>query len=309
MEKSEAQTPSPHGMNANSAQANSVTNSQHSPSNLVDNPKKPPTPERPKQTTKYRHDQAPRWKIFLDAVMAAIGLMAVVVYGCQLWVMKGQLTEMKDSGKQTDQLISLYEQQLIQLQKQASNTHDLSVTSRDQVDATKKSITAVQRAFVTFSRLKVSFGDPGDIVFQGVWQNSGNTPASSVTQYISSDWRQELLPLGFRYRDKPANKALLTLPSNYYIAPHDQADGTLFKVPRKVLEQVGSGREFVHFWGWVNYKDTFGCYHRTEFCMRIIGYSPEQEKILSTVCPEHVCADKDCKNYTPTQTPMCRAEQ
>jgi hypothetical protein len=185
----------------------------------------------------------------------------------------------------------------------------LSVAARDQVDATKKSITAVQRAFVTFSRLKVSFGDPENIVFQGVWQNSGNTPASSVTQYVSSDWRQKLLPRGFLYRDKPTDKALLILPSDFYIAPHDQADGTLLKVPREVLEQVGSGKEFVHFWGWVNYKDTFGCSHRTEFCIRIIGYSPEQEKVLSTVCPEHVCADKDCKDYTPTDSPMCRAEQ
>jgi hypothetical protein len=103
-------------MNVQDTKGATGDESQTFPNNMVNNPQISPAPEHPKLTAICRSDQTPVWKIVLEAAAVVIGAAALAIYGGQLWVMKGQLTEMKESGKQTDQLISLYGQQLVQLQ-------------------------------------------------------------------------------------------------------------------------------------------------------------------------------------------------
>ena len=44
---------------------------------------------------------------------------------------------MRSSGRQTDRLLSLYHQQVVELQKQSTNTHELAVQAKNQADRTK----------------------------------------------------------------------------------------------------------------------------------------------------------------------------
>jgi len=98
-------------------------------------------------------DEQPRKKSFkrswtssgpvakLTVIFAGVAAAATLVYAgiawYQLHVMGGQLTQMEGGSKQTDQLLSLYRQQLEELHKQAGNTHDLAVAARDEAKASK----------------------------------------------------------------------------------------------------------------------------------------------------------------------------
>jgi|ERR1022692_68090 hypothetical protein len=176
----------------------------------------------------------------------------------------------------------------------------LYLAAREANKINREALESVQRAFVYLSNLVVIFPPPSspdtDIVFQADWQNSGNTPATSATQWVSSDWRKGLLPYEtFDYPEKPSDNSILRAPVKFYIAPHDHAKGTMLKVPRKVIEGMTTDI-FVHFWGQIHYMDAFKRHHRSEFCMRIIGFDPVAKQVIMTPCPEHNCADEDCKD-------------
>jgi hypothetical protein len=75
-----------------------------------------------------------------------VGFTAVIAisttsYACyerkQLGVMAGQLKQMEGTSTQTDQMIWLIRQQLAQLTKQATDTHELAAQAKDQTESTK----------------------------------------------------------------------------------------------------------------------------------------------------------------------------
>jgi hypothetical protein len=73
--------------------------------------------------------------IFGQLGLVVIGIAAASIYGCQLHTMNGQLAEMKGSGEQTNRLLCLYQRQLEQITKQATDTHDLAVAAGNQATA------------------------------------------------------------------------------------------------------------------------------------------------------------------------------
>jgi hypothetical protein len=75
--------------------------------------------------------------VLTNLLVVAVGIVAAVIYGVQLHTMNGQLNEMRGSSTQTDQLLRLYREQLGQLTKQASDTHDLAEAARVQSSAAK----------------------------------------------------------------------------------------------------------------------------------------------------------------------------
>ena len=77
-----------------------------------------------------------RWmegaQLIISGVLAVVGIVALCIYHGQLTAMQGQLAEMQGSGKQTDKLICLYQQQIgkmsdqvDQLSRQADDTHEI----------------------------------------------------------------------------------------------------------------------------------------------------------------------------------------
>jgi hypothetical protein len=69
--------------------------------------------------------------------LVIVGIAAACIYGRQLGVMRGQLNQMVGSSGQTDRLLDLYQQQLAELRRQSSDTHDLAVQAKDQADRTR----------------------------------------------------------------------------------------------------------------------------------------------------------------------------
>jgi hypothetical protein len=96
-------------------------------------PSTPPPEAEPERNNGY-DDKTPLWKKTLEFSALGLALLVAVIYGGQLWVMNKQLGEMKGSGEQTDRLLCLYQQQLAQITKQATDTHDLAVAAGKQAD-------------------------------------------------------------------------------------------------------------------------------------------------------------------------------
>ena len=214
------------------------------------------------------------------------------------------LREIRNSAIDTHNLAEAARSQAAQAQEQTAKMHESNEINR-------AGLIGVQRSFVYLSNFTVIFPNPRsqrgekEPLFQAEWRNAGNTPATSVTQYVNWDSRKGLLPRGFTYPDKPLEGNIAAAPTKFYIAPHDAIRGSILRVPRAQLETLGSGT-FVHLWGWVKYTDVFSCFHKSEFCMRVIGFNQQTNQVLMTACPEHNCADTDCPDYKPSDLLACR---
>lgn len=88
---------------------------------LEEQPKIPAVAGDEVETRVDKPDQTPGWKIALELITVLVGLAVVTIYGKQLHVMQGQLAEMKGSGEQANRLLCLYQKQLEQITKQASD--------------------------------------------------------------------------------------------------------------------------------------------------------------------------------------------
>ncbi len=106
-------------------------------------------------------EKATKWSQLL---LVAISCGALLIYYCQLAVMQGQLREIRDSGKQTDKLLSLYRGQLEQLTKQTTNSEILARNASRQADAlqnltlatTKSANAAVLQSRTSANQLQAS---------------------------------------------------------------------------------------------------------------------------------------------------------
>lgn len=83
---------------------------------------------------------------FLTLVIAGANIAYVCYARKQFITMSGQLGEMQSSSKQTDQLIGLYRQQVGEVRRQASDTHELAVQAKNQADAVRGQLPALKLA-------------------------------------------------------------------------------------------------------------------------------------------------------------------
>jgi hypothetical protein len=72
--------------------------------------------------------------VFLTAVVATSTAIYTYYARKQFAVMNDQLSEMRSTSQQTDQLIHLYQRQVAELYQQTSNTHELAVQAKNQAD-------------------------------------------------------------------------------------------------------------------------------------------------------------------------------
>jgi hypothetical protein len=141
-------------------------------------------------------------------------------------------------------------------------------------------------------------------------ENGGNTPALKVRNVVNQNAPEyAVLPEGFNFPDGPATYG--TFPNtnvkggDSIVGPHGRLGMSALGVADEVLQQVNTGKSHVYLWGWVAYDDIFGCRHKTEYCEEIAGLSTEGQVMFSS-CAEHNCADKDCKDYQPTDSAICK---
>lgn len=89
------------------------------------------------------------WTTFTTALILVTTVIYTIYSRKQWGTMEAQLQEMKGSGAQTDQLICLYAQQVMQLSRQVSEMEKLSGHTQEQADQTKRSADAAKSAAET----------------------------------------------------------------------------------------------------------------------------------------------------------------
>jgi hypothetical protein len=97
-----------------------------------------------------RINRSDRWMIYLTASIAFSGLISAAIFGWQLHVMQGQLTEMKTARISGDQSAIT---QMAVMQSQANAMHEQADTMRQQLESLKSANAETERAIAATNRL------------------------------------------------------------------------------------------------------------------------------------------------------------
>jgi hypothetical protein len=123
-------------------------------------------------------------------------------------------------------------------------------------------------------------------------RNSGMTPAYDVTHISAADLMSYPLPKDFDF--SKAQPAIGSSPEPITIFPGTldnlgiEAKTSRAFTPDELASVATGTQKRVYFWGTVNYRDAFGEYHFTHFCL---GYYGTVASIRHEPCERHNDAD------------------
>ncbi len=218
--------------------------------------------------------------VLLTAVIA----MSTGLYSCyerkQLGVMAGQLIQMESSSDQTNQLICLYRQQLAELQKQATDTHELAAQAKNQADRTKELGDRTLQAMRIDERAWVGFSSPEPPVLDRnqpfvvyvPLQNTGKTPAIHFTAAINvivvkADAHPSDADLDKRIDPFMGKPVSFILPNDVRKYRTDlRGPWVDLRMPDWAWEQINDPQYRIIVFGKTIYSDIFGFEHRTRYC-------------------------------------------
>jgi hypothetical protein len=174
-----------------------------------------------KESSASRHDNHRQQQIlnvltFL-AVLGAWIYAGIAAY--QAHLIHNQLTQMEGASRQTDTLLGLYQQQLMQMTKQANDTHDLAVAAEEQAANTAKQLEASKQVTESERATIVVYPHSMDtpITFHGQSLsvsltldlfNTGGFPATDVTlryAVVFPNWGNRLFTLARERQDALCN--------------------------------------------------------------------------------------------------------
>ena len=173
----------------------------------------------------------------------------------------------------------------------------------------KEALEDVQRAFVSYSTLKVDHDkDLKQIEVTPTWENTGTTPARSFVHYYGHLVREngtkntaaDFEPSDDEFIGPTARPDYVTKTS---VQPKGSIQATAAIVSdTKVFGTAPPmvGMNIVHnllfFYGWGAYYDVFGELHVTEFCNFLASAKgvPPQTSFEFLPCKHHNCDDVDC---------------
>ncbi len=266
----------------------------------------------PEKQEKKREQQHKKWLDITKTVIEALTLIAVVYYAC--YARRQWLT---------------MNQTYVGIQEQTTAVQQQTAAVASANDISRASNAIAQRAYLFFSIQKIQEEAASDAsgreklrMINPVIENGGNTPAFEVRQKTSDNFPNFTeFPKGFTFSDSVKHSKhsksgpfpnMRSPSSSGIIGPHSFSGGAPVIVPEKVLEKVNTGESQVFLWGWVNYEDVFGCSHRTEYCWQIVYFRVDPDGTANFAfsgCSQHKgCADQNCKNWKPTNTPLCSLE-
>ncbi len=262
--------------------------------------------------------QRAHWSDFatmgLTIAIIIIGAAQACIYHGQLKVMGGQLAEMQGSGKQTDQMLCLIRQQLEQITKQTTDTHELATQAKNQADRTKEiaetsrdALISVQRAFVFAIGFEgVRIGDPNDATkiayldFSITWENNGTTPTRHMTQHYSWLTPIDPLPDNYSYPDLGDTKLIPVT-----LGPKAVGHTTPIRIPADTITRIVNHQQHLYIWGWVRYRDIFAKSkpHITRYCTEVVGFDGNPTSVnpndlvkpVLSNCGGNNCYDEECK--------------
>jgi len=147
----------------------------------------------------------------------------------------------------------------------------------------ERALVSVERAFV-FVKGYAQIPQTGHDVRVREWavmpilHNSGSTPTRHMLTHVSIETRDDELPDDFDFPDKGPPDAVEE-PKNPLAFVGPKADLWMPALAINVvdLDKINPGRKKIYIYGWIDYDDVFphAERHRTEFCLEIIGVSPD----------------------------------
>lgn len=287
------------GINATGPQDAPTHEQPIAPSRSTTAPQVPPPPQNA-ESTACKPEQTPGWKIALEAVGAAVGITLGIIYLLQLGVMRGQLKQMEGSSSQTDKMICLYGNQLIEIRQQGRDTHALARTTRD-------ALVQVQRALMSIEGPRVlrdmKDGTINNFYIGFAWKNGGTTSTVNLITHHNWAFTSTMMPKGFDLTDKwRAGEPHIATPS--FAGPQGEIGMEADEISPAIIGAVQSHNISLVFWGWARYRDVFQGTptHVSRYCVQLIGFhgnalSTNPSEVVVPVyqnCPTHNCHDEEC---------------
>ena len=267
-----------------------------SPGPVIPTPPLPPrteTNEQPDPDSNPDGSQAVRrelhWLEKLNFIgqmsLAVVGIVAACIYGCQLKVMQGQLNQMVGSGKQTDQLLSLYQQQLIETRKQAT-------LMRQQTEGTMAAVIQVGNDDIGRSpccSLPVYVSNAGHIVANNV------TATFRVTVMSVNEERKVGGPYIFSIGPLP-----LTPPDSLGNPGQILKNFSMPKITQSTVDAVGRLEQYVRIdqeWG---YENGFGRDIHGSRCQAFVTFGFDPGNAASKTKPYPMFRMVECEKLGTT---------
>jgi len=309
------QNPSPsRGVASQNQQGHSSGSQQESTSNqrgTETNPlfvKQLPTPkasEESAQETKDRDQKAANdrsivnltfWLVIATFVLAAVGIFQLFVFGYQSFKLRQTVDEMRNTGKQTDQMI----QEAITQSKEAVRSSNAMENISTSIQQSTASAIASTKMFSERGQMQMR-AYMCSAIGSGVYQdrakglkfqasvamvNAGATPAHNVRFKTRADILPIPLPNNFAF----------PLPDEWgggsLLGPHQQINVNPivqdFCDDSEVDKIKTAQSKALYAWGIVEYRDVFGETHHTRFC-QIYTFLPD--KVWGYFTPQHNDAD------------------
>jgi hypothetical protein len=231
--------------------------------------------------------------VVFTAVIAVTGVIGAIIFGGQLSVMQGQLTEMQSTGKQTDQLIEANKSLGDAAAKQAVAAERASTTGRAwvfvslpmPVKVVVEPLTGSEGAMVTLNFVIENFGqtpavitdfethlvtDKASKVGNRRFFSADNVPEVNSAEFLASkeEFQQPIVsnaPGNFFFFDQNARTPIV-IPANSKSIPISQT----FFFYHGAIDQHG-----MWFYCAIKYKDIFGFDRETVYYAGIYGASAQ----------------------------------
>ena len=184
-----------------------------------------------------------------------------------------------------------------------------TVATFDLLGLTKQSFSDVQRAFVFVSSVQVADGTgPNAKRIQLVWQNSGNTPTSDLSIYISGCIRKTEPDKSFKFPEVDGDCNIIKNPEivKSLLGPKFTIPSIELRLRDEAIPIINQHIGTIYIWGWARYNDVFNpgsvpTKHVTRVCFAVTDFFSEHSSSGDTLraayyqCKYGNCADEECK--------------
>jgi hypothetical protein len=208
------------------------------------------------------------WAVVLVTLLAArIAVNTLSTVERQTRHIGDQLEEMKESSKQTDQLITV-------MRDNGAAASINAAAAKESSDISRIALVRGQRAIVTFSHeyslVRVPLGD--DLDSTKAFQiripvhNHGNTPTVDMRMHFNWHICPTIeLPQDFAFADYGEHRDIPVL-----IAPHSKTHTAGLEISKAQIDRLKRKEAFLFLYGWARYRDVFDNtpLHQTLFCFR-----------------------------------------
>jgi hypothetical protein len=223
---------------------------------------------KPKQPTDHQQNERmmARWTRMVGAftvVLAAVAAVSAIILYRQLQAMRGQLEEMRNAGRQTDEIVAANKALAQSAVNQGSIMLGQLKEMREQSIATRAQI----RARLTLTIVPNDMRAQNAWVFTPVWVNHGTTEALDFNGWVSA---YSFIP------DAPADFNFLEPISKPEPGVHSTVEPQGVRMQGSVgvlddnITRTMAGTEMTYLWLYMEYRDIFEKEHHENWCFKLV---------------------------------------